>query len=59
MKFPTTMVCIEPGCPTLVDVPGCWCFEHLVTCDDAGCADPAHTCASPVHFCELHKPPAA
>ncbi len=31
------MVCIQPGCPVLVDVGGHWCFEHLSRCDDPTC----------------------
>ncbi len=48
------MICMQPGCPVLVDVPGCWCFEHLSVCSEVDCNHPAHDCQEPVHFCERH-----
>lgn len=50
--------CLEPDCPELVLVGGCWCWEHINVCADVGCPHPAHRCEEPVHFCERHGGPA-
>jgi hypothetical protein len=38
----------------IIDVSGCWCFEHLRHCPDASCAHGAHLCESVVHYCHHH-----
>jgi hypothetical protein len=49
-------VCAEPGCPELVLVAQCWCYDHLGTgCE--GCPHPAHTCDAPEHYCPQHGRP--
>jgi hypothetical protein len=53
----TVAVCVEPGCPILVDLSStwCWCFEHLAVCHERPCLHPAHDCDERVHYCDEHR----
>ena len=48
--------CHQPLCPELVEIGGCWCWEHLSVCHEPelDCEQPAHLCDEPVHYCERH-----